>query len=314
MEQSFSIRNVLLSGAAAIGVVVGLGTVFGGYFTVHERQRAVVTRMGAFNYVAGSGFHFKLPFVDGVEEFDLTIRSLNLPKLETFTIDNQHVDVDMVVQYQLPAANVERVFRETRDYEQRLQTMAIDRMKIALGKRNIADLPDQRGAVAQEVYTTVKSEAARMFGLDVTDVQIVNIQYSTAFRAAIDSSAVAKANVEQSHQQQRRAEVDALTVKVTAAGVANAAIEQARGQAESQLLTARTAAEAIRLRGQAEGQAIRFRGEAEGDAISAQMKALAEAGSSYVALEQARRWNGALPTQMLSGTPVPFINTAPGGK
>ncbi len=293
----------LLAGTALVGVgaVIGLGSVFGAFFTVHERERAVVTRYGAFHTVAAPGFHLKLPWIDGVESYDLAIRSLNMPKLETFTIDNQHVDVDLVVQYHVPADNVERVFRETRDYEQRLTTMAVDRMKIALGKRNIADLPEQRGAVAREVYDTVRAEAARLYGLEVSDVQIVNISYSQAFRAAVDASAVAKANVERSHQQQRQAEVDAQTARVRATGEANAAIEQARGGAESRLLQAR-----------AEAEAIRVRGEAEGQAIQAQTRALAETGPSYVSLEQARRWNGALPAQMLTGGPVPFLNLQAG--
>lgn len=295
-RRSFPVKKI---GIAAAAAVILVPTILGSYFSVHERERAVVTRNGAFSYVAGSGIHLKLPFFDSVEYFDLTIRSLSLSKLETFTIDNQHVDVDMVLQYQLLAGNVERVFRETRDYEQRLQTMAIDRMKIALGKRQIADLPDQRGAVAQEVYHTVKAEAARMFGLDVTDVQIVNIAYSAAFRAAIDASAVAKANVERSHQEQRQAEVDALTAKVKAVGQANASIEKARGEAET-----------IRLQAEAQAASIKLRGEAEGAAIQAQVKALNETGPAYVALEQARRWNGTLPAQMLAGTPIPFLSMA----
>lgn len=292
-----NVKGIALGTTVALGGMIGIGAMFGAYFTVHERERAVVTRNGAFNYVAGPGFHVKMPFIDGVERFDLTIRSLALSKLETFTIDNQHVDVDMVLQYMVPATAVERVFRETMDYEQRLTTMAVDRMKIAFGKRNIADLPDQRGAVAQEVRGIVAKEAERMFGLLVTDVQIVNIQYSQAFRAAIDASAVVKANVERAHQQQRQAEVDAMTAKVQAAGAANAAIETARGLADSRLLQAKAEAEAVRLRG-----------EAEAAAIQAQTKAMQEAGATYVSLEQARRWNGVLPTQILAGAPVPFLN------
>ena len=291
------IKSTVFGTACAGAAIIGIGTVFGSYFTVHERERAVVTRMGAYNHVAGPGLHFKLPWLDSVETYDLTIRSLVFKGMETFTVDNQHVDVDMVLQYLIPADHVERVFRETRDYEQRLTTMAIDRMKIALGKRNIAELPEQRGAVAQEIYRSIRAEAERMYALEVTDVQIVNIQYSQAFRQAIDASAVVKANVERAHQEQRQADVDAQTAKIRAAGIANAAIESARGAADSRLLQARAEAESIRLRGEAEGAAIR-----------AQTKALEEVGPTYVQLEYARRWNGATPVQMLAGTPVPFMD------
>lgn len=293
-------------GAVALGSVA-----LGGFYTVHERERAVVTRNGAFSYVASPGFHLKIPFLDGVESFDLSVRSIAMEKLETFTVDNQHVDVDMIVQYHVVPGEVERVFRETRDYEQRLRTMAVDRMKIALGKRNIAELPEQRGAIAMEVLQKIRDEAQRLYGLEVSDVQLGNIQYSPAFRAAVDASAVAKAQVEQAHQQQRQAEVTAQSARIQAEGQANAAIEAAKGAAESRLLAARSEAQAIELRGRAEATTIALRGEAEAKSMRAQAEALGS-NPNLVALEQARRWSGALPTQMLSGVPVPFLNLGGG--
>lgn len=299
-----AVRRWLMAGAA-----VGVALIAYNTFTVriHEREAGVLLSWGAFGRVVSPGLVFVTPIVNSVEIFDLTIRSVEMSKLETFTEDGQHVDVNMVVQYQLDRSQVERVFRETPDYEKRLITMAIDRMKIALGHRNAAQLPAQRGQVTAEVFAAISKEAERLFGVRVLDVQIINIDYSANFRAAIDASAVAKAGVERAHNLQNSAKVEADTAKITAAGQAEAAIEQARGQAETRRLVAKAEADAIILRGEAEARVIAVRGEADGKAITAQATALASAGPAYVQLEVARRWTGNLPQQMLAGTPVPLL-------
>lgn len=288
----------------AIGFLVFVGfmallfifTLFGGFFTVGERERAVVTRMGAFSYVAGPGFHLKMPFLDSVIEYNVSMQSLTFDDAETFTVDNQPVKVDFVVNFEIPDGNVARIYREVPDYAARLRTMAIDRMKIELGKYNISDLPVRRGQIAAEVLTRVRDEAERLYGLRVIDVQLLNLEYSQAYQRAVDQAAVAKANVEQAEQLRRQAEVQAQTQTL-----------QARAAAEIQEINARGAAAARLAQANAEAQAIRVQGQAQADAIRAQSTALAES-PNYVALEQARRWNGTLPTQILGTAPVPFLN------
>jgi regulator of protease activity HflC (stomatin/prohibitin superfamily) len=286
-----------LAGLGTIGViaVVGLFAFFGGFFTVNQTERAVVTRFGQFQYVAGPGLNFKVPFIDTYRVFNVAMQQVAVEDAETFTIDNQMIKVDMVIQYEIPDENVERVFREVPDFAGRLRSMAIDRMKQAFGRRQISDVPQQRAAIAQEILERVRSEAERLYGLRVIDIQLTDLEYTPAFRAELDQAAVAKARVERAEQERRQAEVVAQTAQIQARAQAQAAIEQARGEADRRLQIARAEAESIRLRGEAEAASIR-----------AQTSALSES-PNYVQLRQAERWNGALPTQILGTAPIPFM-------
>ena len=50
-----------------------------------------------------------------------------------------------------------------------------------------------------------------------------------------------------------------------------------------------------------------LKGNAEATAIAARAKALAD-NPAIIQLTQAEKWNGALPTTMVPGSAVPFLN------
>ena len=77
---------------------------------------------------------------------------------------------------------------------------------------------------------------------------------------------------------------------------AEIAVTQATGRANSVLAEARAQAAAITLRGDAEATAIRARGAALGDS------------PNLVALTQAEKWNGVLPTTMVPQGALPMIS------
>lgn len=289
----FAQRNIGKIILGGIAFVLVLSTILSGLFSVHEREREVVTRNGAFLRIAQPGLNLKLPFIDSTESISIAPRTTNLNKLETFTTGDQpqHVDLDFVVQWQVEPASVERVFRLGRDPEALLRTMITDRAKEAVGRRHANAIPAERGAIRDEVTTAVRGEASRLYGVTVTDLQLVNFDYSAAFRQAVDAAAVAQ-------QNQARAAAEAVSATERARGEANARIEQSRGEASARLAIA-----------EAEARSIRLRGEAEAAALSAQNRALAEAGGqNLVSLRQAERWNGQLPTHFVPGASVPFLN------
>jgi hypothetical protein len=68
-----------------------------------------------------------------------------------------------------------------------------------------------------------------------------------------------------------------------------------------------SAADATRAQAQADADAARLRGEAGADAIRAKGAALRD-NPTLIALTSAERWNGILPTTMVPGGAVPFVN------
>lgn len=291
-------RRSLLTGTAittGIGIFVGVVTVLSSYFTVAQYERAVVTTAGRFSYVADPGLHFKLPFYQGTSYYRVDIQQFTTPKLNTYTIDNQEVDATLTVQYQLPVEDLPFIYTNSPAPDQVLQSMVIDRFKVEGGKINVTEFANNRGSLVNKVREIVRGEAQRLYRIRITDLQLPNLDYQESFRNAQAQAAVVKTQIEQAQGLKLKADIDAETARARAGGEANAAIEAARGRAQSMRLEAEQQAAATLIRGQAEAKAQ----ELMADALAK--------NASLVEYQKALRWNGQLPQAIYAGAPIPFM-------
>jgi regulator of protease activity HflC (stomatin/prohibitin superfamily) len=264
------------------------------YFTVNPYERVVVTRFGDILYVAAPGFHFKIPFVDATHAIRTDIRNLQPGKQgeNTYTIDNQEIDVIFNVFYRVPIKNVEYIYTNVPDFRHRLYIMAVDRLKSEMGKVNANHVATKRGEI-RDAIKAVLAHDARSLGVEVTEFQLTNLEYTRSYRQAVEMAASQKAGIEAREYERQQAQKTAQRAAIEAEGKANAIRAEAKGQADANLLVA-----------EAEAKAIRLKGEAQAAAIKAQADALRQ-NAALVELRKAERWDGKLPTQMLSGiTPL----------
>ena len=283
--------------AAIAAVILAFIVAFDGYFTVQQYQRTVVTRFGQLTYVAEPGFHFKLPFVDATRPFRIDITDVAPEKaVNTYTIDNQEVDILFNVYYRVPVDQVAFIYQNVSDARERLYIMAVDRLKVEMGKVNVTSVAEKRGQLRDAVKAVLQNDA-KSLGIEVTDFQLTNLQYDEGFRNAVKNAAVQKANIEAVEYQRQQAEKAAETARIQAIGQANAARETARGAADARVLQAT-----------AEAKAIQLQGEAQAAAIQAQAEAL-KANPELVNLRRAERWDGKLPTAIYGSAPIPFLQS-----
>lgn len=289
--------------AAGLGIALVVATVWGSYYTIDPQEVGIVTRWGAIvESQQTQGLHFKVPFIDTVHYRPINIQELKIdPKnpVNTYTVDNQEVDVTFNVFYRIPPDKAAYVFQNIPDYQQRLMVMAIDRAKTKMGGINIQQLAEKRGEIRDHIKTTLATDA-KTLGLEVTDFQLVELVYDRKFRDAVAAAAVQKANIESMEYQRQQAEKEAEKARIAALGTANANREAAKGEADARLSKAT-----------AEAKAIELEGLARATAITAQNKALQNA-PDLVEYTKAQKWNGALPATMLSST-IPFMQVGPGG-
>jgi len=283
-----------------IGVGIGFLAIvilfFMTYFTVGQNQMAVVTRFGGLQYLADHGLHFKIPFVDSVSYYRTDIQSMSPDqRVNTYTVDNQEVDVMFTVFYRIPSDKVAYIFENNRDFYARLYSMTIDRLKVAMGQVNVQSVAEKRGELRDTIKNTLQKDALPL-GIEVTDFQLSDLQYTDAFRAAVNNAAVQKANIESVEYMRQQAEKQALTDKIKAEGQANAQRAQAAGAADARLLAAT-----------AEAKAIEIQGQAQASAIKAQAEAL-KANPDLTNLRRAERWDGKLPVNIYGSAPIPFLN------
>lgn len=265
------------------------------YFTVDQNEVAVVTRFGHLEYVAGPGLHFKVPMVNSTEHYRTDIAVMHPPKaVNTYTVDNQEVDVAFAVFYRLPVAQIPNIYANNRDYGPRLLEMSIDRLKAAMGKVNVQSVAEKRGDLRDVIKATITNDA-KPYGVEVVDFQLTDLQFTDAFRNAVNNAAVQKANIESIEYQRQQSQKTAEMVKIKAEGEANAARETARGAADARLLQAQAEAKATELQGNAQAAAIR----AQADAL--------KANTELVQLRKAERWDGKLPQHIYANAPIPFL-------
>lgn len=281
--ETFNPLKLIVAGVLAVCAVILLLST---YYQVEQYERAVVTRFGHVVEIAEPGLHFRIPFVHSVYRYRTDIRSISTdPKhpANTYTIDNQEVDVVFNVFYRIPPEKVAFVYQNVQDLRERLFNIAVDRLKSEMGRVNVQHVAEQRGKIRDKIKDVLAEEAAEL-GVVITDFQLTNIEYSKSFRTAVEAAAAAKATVE-TREHERLQSIKVAEAKVIAAkGVGDAAREQARGEADG----------------------IKLRGEAQAAAIRAQAEALQQ-NQKLVELRKAERWDGKLPVQMLSGV-VPFMN------
>jgi regulator of protease activity HflC (stomatin/prohibitin superfamily) len=131
----------------------------------------------------------------------------------------------------------------------------------------------ERARLGMEIQEAIQ-KAANNTMLIVESVQVENIDFSDAYEKSIEQRMLAEVEVQKVQQNAEREKV----------------------QAEIAVIQAKAQADAVKLQGDAEAHAINARGRALRD------------NPALIELVQAEKWDGKLPTTMVPGQTVPFIN------
>ncbi len=236
---------------------VAVAAAFGGVFTIDQADFGVVTRNGAFERVVEPGLHFKVPFFESVKSHPAGIVTIDTEgkSLNTLTIDSQQIDnAKLRIQFRLPKdeAGVKKMLQETKGaYVELMQTDGVNSFKEVAGKFNSLDVAGKRGELAGKTKENLADAALKKYGITVVDTRLSDVNLTKEYMTAVEQAAMAKTLVAKARELQQKEQIDADTAKIKAAGIANAAIEAARGEAESISLKAAAEAKRIDLEGSA---------------------------------------------------------------
>lgn len=263
-------------GAVIVGLIV-LVVLGGSFYTIDAGERGVVLRNGKVVGTAEPGLSFKLPIVDSVKEITVQTQARVYEKLMVYSRDQQSAELYISVNYRLPADQVQTIYTEYGGKDGVLTRM-LDRqvpeeVKNVFGRFNAVTAIQERERLSKEVQEAIQRATTNPV-LIVESVQIENIDFSKAYEDSIEQRMLAEVEVQKVQQNAQREKV----------------------QAEILVIQAKAEADAKKLQGDAEAHAINARGKALRD------------NPSLVELVQAEKWNGVLPTTMVPGSAVPFIN------
>lgn len=263
-----------------IAVLVGLIllTVVGGsFYTVDQGERGVILRNGKVVGTAEPGLGFKWPIVDTVKEINVQTQARVYNKVAVYSRDQQSAILQVSVNYRLPSGQVEKIYSEYGGQDgivsRLLDRQVPEEVKNVFGRFNAVTAIQERERLSNEVQDAIQKATANP-AIMVESIQIENIDFSDAYEQSIEQRMLAEVEVQKVQQNAQREKVQA---------------------------------EILVIQSKAEADAKKLQGEAEAYAINARGKALRD-NPGLVELVQAEKWDGKLPTTMVPGQTVPFIN------
>jgi regulator of protease activity HflC (stomatin/prohibitin superfamily) len=272
-----------------IAVLLAL-LILGSWYTIDQTQRGVLLRNGAFVAVVQPGLHFKWPWFETVYKIDMQTHTFTFDKMESYSADQQPANLKVSVTLHVAPDKVPEMYSRFAGDQQaaiaRLITPHLNQeVKVVFGQYTAQKAITDRAKLNADAAKSLTEAIAYDPVFVVEGVQIEDIAFSPQYIQAVEARMQAEVAVQQQQQQLAQEKIKA-----------DIAVTQANGRANS-----------VRAEAQAKADAIRLTGNAEADAIAARAKALTD-NVQIIELTKAERWNGVLPTTMVPGSAVPFLN------
>ena len=206
-------------------VVLLVGIVAANSFVVVDAgHTGVVVTLGKVNEgVLAEGMHVKAPFVQKVVKIDNRIVKLEV-ETEAFSKDLQTVSTTLAINYRVDSAKSYSLYKNIgANYEDVLVVPAVNEVLKAITAKYTAEESVTNRSLISDGLIEGLNDKLNDSGLYVTDVNIINFDFSEAFITAIEEKQVAQ-------QKLLKAE----TEKQTAITNAEAEAEATKIQAEAE--------------------------------------------------------------------------------
>jgi prohibitin 2 len=261
--------------------------------TVPTGHRGVVTQGGAIKGIEPEGW-VVLPPWQRLDNFNIRAEQADIEKADGATSDTQPVTVSMTVRYSVAPDKVAEVFEKyskTGDLTSYMQTATSDALKAVTARYTATDLIAKRTQVANDIKGTLQAKVVP-YGAVVLAVDMRNFEFGKSYMDAINDKVTQEQKRLAAENKLRTVEAEQKQKVAVAEAEANATKATADGSAYATLKNAQAQAEALRIT----------------NAALAQNKDVLELERIKVEQTKAHRWNGALPQNMYSGAPIPFLN------
>ncbi len=268
------------------------------YYTIDEGERGILLTNGKVSGVEGPGLHFCIPMIQNVIPISTRTVTRQMGRMPMYSYDQQTAELGLSITFHSPAEKVQELytrFGEDGIFVNGIAPRVNEVSKSVFGQFTAARAIQERGELNNQMNIRIK-ESLKDLPIVVENVQIENVDFSDTYEKAVEQAAKAKADVERAKSELARFEQESQQKVKTAE--AEGAAKRAMAEAE---------ATAIKTKADAEAYQIRVRGEAEAEAIRARSEAI-NSNPQLIEYMKAESWNGVLPTTMVPGGTVPFIN------
>lgn len=270
-----------------IFLIVGFILLMGSIYTVNEGHIGIVKRFSEAKEQVNPGLHFKVPFIDSVEEIEVRTRK-NEERMASSTKEQMPVTISVSVNWTVDKTAALELFRQYGGLSQFESRILDPRFRSAtkdvIPRFDAEKLIQDRASAIQAIEANLIEEM-KDFPVTVDNIQIENIQLPAKYLTSIETKQTEK-NLAAAEEHK---------------------LARQNLEAQRDVNTAKAKADGIKLVAIAEAESIRIKGLAEAEAITAKAKALGD-NPLIVKLTEAQNWDGKLPSTMLGGQNMPILD------
>ena len=269
--------------AGAVTLILLMGSIY----TVNEGHIGIVKRFSEAKTQVSPGLHFKIPFIDSVEEIEVRTRK-NEEKMASSTKEQMPVTISVSVNWTVDKAAALDLFRQyggLTQFENRiLDPRFRSATKDVIPQYDAEKLIQDRASAIQAIEANLIEEM-KNFPVTVDNIQIEDIKLPAKYLTSIET------------KQTEKNLADAEKHKLARQNL----------EAQRDVNTAKAKADGIRLVAIAEAESIRIKGLAEAEAITAKAKALGN-NPLIIKLTEAQNWDGKLPSTIMGSSTTPIMD------
>jgi regulator of protease activity HflC (stomatin/prohibitin superfamily) len=230
------VRTFIIIGLLSVVLVVLLPSFVASVNIIEDGTVGVVRRFGRITETINpGGWNIRWSWWHTVAVYDIRTREANLD-FNAYSIDAQNVRGQISIQYRINPASVQLISREfgtLEDLESMVHAMFSNYILNTIASRTATYLIESIYLINGEIWDNIIPSQER-FHVTVTNVALEGLQFSDAFRAAVDQRIVAR-----EHQEQTRIEVETERLR------AELALEVSRLEGEAVVVAAEADARAI---------------------------------------------------------------------
>jgi len=295
-------RSATIAGLIVAAAILVLAAIMGSFTQVEAGSVAVVKQFGRVVGVFQPGLNWKLPFIQETVRYrtqEILYETSEDPtqsnadyrdvEVDTATSDGQQILARYTVRFRIDGAKAADIVNNLGTEEEVVEKVVKANSRVHA--RNIlkqfpaSDLYSGNVERAQSEISRRLAEDFSKEGLELIFFGLRSIQFTEAYRNAVEQKQIEKENIATKENLAKQAEFEK-----------NRTVTQAQAEAERQKLerigVAQGEAESIRLKALADAEAIRVKAEAQADANKRIAESLDQNVISWQALQN---WSGNYP-------------------
>jgi prohibitin 2 len=288
-------RSTIVKDAGKAILVLVLLVMAWPFYSVPTGSRGVVTQFGKIVGIEGEGLAILWPW-QKLSNFSIRAEQADIEHAEGSTSDTQPVHVSLTVRYSIATDKVAEVFEKYShdgNLSSYVQTATQEIFKAVTARYTAPELIAKRAQVSNDIGVALREKLA-IYGAQVINIDMKNFAFSDSYMKAINDKVTQEQLKLAAENRVKTAEAEQRIKVVTAEAEASAVKARADGEAYANLAVAKAQAEALRV----QNSALR------------ENKDVLELRRIEVEKIKAEKWNGALPSSIYSGAPVPFLNVS----